>query len=87
MSPSRSDFLFRAHKHTGTGPPSFVPDFDASFDLEFQRAFSVSDFATFVAEHLNKTREENETGVKVETCFVSISLVLEWTEMERCKSR
>jgi len=79
MCPSRPDFLFRAHKHIGTEPPSFVPDIDASFDLEFQRAFSVSDFATFVAEHLNKTREEKETGVKVETCFVSMSPVLEWT--------
>jgi len=60
MSPSRPDFLFRAHKHIGTGPPSFIPDLDASFDLEFQRGFSVSDFVTLVAEHLNKTRKEKK---------------------------
>ena len=40
---------------------------------------SVSDFVTFVAEHLNKTREEKETGERVETSLVSMSPVLEWT--------
>lgn len=43
------------------------------FDLEFRRTFSIDEFAAFLAEHLNKTQEVKET------CFVSMSPILEWT--------
>jgi hypothetical protein len=43
------------------------------FDLQFRRTFSIDEFAAFLAEHLNKTQEVKET------CFVSMSPMLEWT--------
>jgi hypothetical protein len=78
-APSDPDFLFRAHKHVGTSQPMFVPELNLPFNLEFRRTFSIDDFAVFLAEHLNRTRKEKETGEKIETCFVSMSAILEWT--------
>jgi len=40
---------------------------------------SVDEFATSLAEHLNKRRKEKEIGKKIETRFVSMSPVLEST--------
>jgi hypothetical protein len=72
-------FLFRAHRHVGTSQPTFAPKLEVPFDLEFKRTVSVDEFATLLAEHLGKTQEEERTGNRVETCFLSMSSVLEWT--------
>lgn len=77
--PLEIDFLFRAHRHVGTGPLVFVPDLNVTFGLEFQRSASIGDFATMLAEHLNKTQIEKETGSRIKTCFLSLSPILEWT--------
>jgi hypothetical protein len=78
-APSHPDFLFRAHKYVGASQPTFVPELDVPFDLEFRRTLSVDEFATDLAEHLGKTRKEKEIGEKIETYFLSASLILEWT--------
>ncbi|KAF2477137.1 uncharacterized protein BDR25DRAFT_339154 [Lindgomyces ingoldianus] len=52
---------------------------EVPFDLEFKRTFSVNKFAALLAKHLGKTQEEKRTGDRVETCFLSMSPVLEWT--------
>jgi len=57
----------------GTRQPTFVPDLNIPFDLEFRRTVSIDEFAAFLAEHLNKTQERRET------CFLSMSPMLEWT--------
>lgn len=49
------------------------------FDLAFRRNFSIDEFAGFLAEHLNKTQKEREGKEKVNTYFMTMSLVLEWT--------
>jgi hypothetical protein len=49
------------------------------FDFEFRSTLSINDFAMNLAEHLGKTQKEKETGEKIETCFVSMSPILEWT--------
>ncbi|KAH0566167.1 hypothetical protein GP486_000435 [Trichoglossum hirsutum] len=78
-APSDPQFLFRAHRHVGTSQPTFEPELEVPFDLEFKRIISVDGFAALLAEHLGKTKEEERTGNKVETCFLSMSPVLEWT--------
>jgi hypothetical protein len=55
VSTGFSDLLFRAHKHVGASQPTFVPDLDVPFDLEFRRTLSVNEFATDLAEYLGKT--------------------------------
>jgi len=64
--------------HIGASPPTFVPDLDVPFDLEFRRTLSIDDFEADLAEHLGKTQKEKEIGEKVETYFVSTSPILEW---------
>jgi hypothetical protein len=78
-APSDPEYLFRAHRYVGPGQPIFEPELDAPFDLEFKRTTSVDGFVEFLAQHLKKTQEEKNTGNKVETCFLSMSPVLEWT--------
>jgi hypothetical protein len=64
----------------GTSQPTFVPDLQVPFDLEFRHNWSFDDFAAILlAKYLNKTREEKGRGEKIETCFVSMSSILEWT--------
>lgn len=69
------------HKHTRTSQPTFVPDLDIPFDLEFRRTHSIDDFAELLAEHLSKTQKGRETAEKMETCFMSTSPILEWIFM------
>ncbi|OBT40524.1 hypothetical protein VE00_09006 [Pseudogymnoascus sp. WSF 3629] len=78
-APSLPDFLFRAHKHVGANQPTFVPDLGMPFDLEFRRILSFEEFVTDLAEHLGKTQKEKDLGEKIETYFVSVSPILEWT--------
>ena len=78
-APTDPEFLFRAHRYVGTSQPTFEPVLEVSFDLEFKRTISVDQFAAHLAEHLGKTQEEKRIGDMVETCFLSMSPVLEWT--------
>lgn len=57
----------------GTSQPVFISDLNIPFELESKRTFSIDKFAAFLAEHLNKTQEPKDT------CFVSLSPILEWT--------
>jgi ribosome-associated translation inhibitor RaiA len=70
---------FSRDRHIGKGHPVFIPDLNVPFDLEFWFSVSVSDFAEMLAKHFNKTKKERETGEKLETCFLSLSAILEWT--------
>lgn len=72
-------FLFRAHRHVDTSEPTFKPELEVPFDLEFKRTFSVDEFAAFLAQNLGKIQEKKRTGNRREICFLSMSPVLEWT--------
>ncbi len=72
-APSDPEFLFRAHRYVGTSQPTFEPELEVPFDLEFRRTISVDEFAAHLAKHLGKTQEEKRT------CFLSMSPILEWT--------
>ncbi|KFY89226.1 hypothetical protein V500_05854 [Pseudogymnoascus sp. VKM F-4518 (FW-2643)] len=76
---SEPEYLFRACRHMGKGYPIFAPDRDETFNLECRRAKSIDEFIKDLARHLGKTEKEKETGIKVETYFVSMSPILEWT--------
>jgi hypothetical protein len=41
----------------GASQPTFVPDLDVPFDLEFRRTLSIDEFAADLAEHLGKDTE------------------------------
>ena len=71
--------MSRAHRHVGTSQPTFEPELEVPFDLEFKRTISVDRFAACLAQHLGKTQEEKKSGSRIETCFLSTSPVLEWT--------
>lgn len=72
---SEPEYLFRAYKYTGTetGRPTFIPEIDVPFSLEYRRTIPVDEFIWDLAGHLGKTRR------KTETYFVSMSPILEWT--------
>jgi hypothetical protein len=63
----------------GANQPTFVPDLNVPFDLEFRHTLSVEEFAADLAEHLSKTQKGKEIEKKIETYFVSMSPILEWT--------
>lgn len=51
---------------------------DIPFDLGLRRIVSFDEFIVDLANHLGKTQKE-EGGEKIETYFVSMSPILEWT--------
>jgi hypothetical protein len=78
LSPPEPEYLFRAHKYAGMASPTFTPDLDVPFDLGFKRIVSFDEFIVDLANHLSKTQKE-EGGERIETYFVSMSPILEWT--------
>jgi hypothetical protein len=49
-TPSDPDFPFCVHKHVGASQPTFVPDLNVPFDLEFRRTLSIGEFVADLAE-------------------------------------
>lgn len=78
-APSDPKFLFRAHRYVGMSQPTFQPELEVPFDFESRRTISVDKFAAHLAKHLGKTQEQKRTGDKIQTYFLSMSSVLEWT--------
>jgi hypothetical protein len=78
-SRSEHKFLFRAYRNLTGESGIFEPAArNVIFNDRLRKKNTVQAFVEAIAAHLGKTQIQQETGVKKETMFTSMSPILEW---------